>query len=296
VIDPYRDACRVATELGGGAIELASPLLLAGFDDAPAEVRDAVAHGVRVCGLAYAGRRPIGDGVPWLQLLRKGTEPAAAAAAVISPWPVGAGPHASWPAGDVGAGSHPARAFDGQLAGLSATTADLPEAVPFALQAGYDLLVLEGAAPIDGVWPELVGAPDLSVMRDAIRILRDLNREEDIELLYFGGVRSGTDTAKLIGLGANAVIVSMSLALAVGGRIENGAVHFYGDIAAEDRAEKAELFLNALRAEASIMPRCTGKTDIRNLEPEDLRAISLATANAAGIPLAGFNAKLGLPL
>ena len=101
-----------------------------------------------------------------------------------------------------------------------------------------------------------------------------------------------TDSAKLIGLGANAVVVSMSLALAVGGRIEGGTVAFYGDIAPEDRAEKAELFLNALRAEASIMPRCTGKTDIHNLEPEDLRAISVATSKAAGIPLAGFNPKL----
>ena len=40
------------------------------------------------------------------------------------------------------------------------------------------------------------------------------------------------------------------------------------------------------------MPRCTGKTDIHNLEPEDLRAISVATAEATGIPLAGFNPKL----
>ena len=35
------------------------------------------------------------------------------------------------------------------------------------------------------------------------------------------------------------------------------------------------------------MPRCTGKTDIHNLEPEDLRAISVATAEATGMPLAG---------
>jgi NADPH-dependent glutamate synthase beta subunit-like oxidoreductase len=279
VIDPYRDACRVATELGRGALDLASPFLVAGFDEAPDEVRRAVAHGVRAGGLAYAGRLPIGDGVPWLQLLGDGEAPDPAAAAAVSPWPVGAG-------------SHPARAFDGQIAGLSATTADLPEAIPFALEAGYDLLLLEGSPPVAGSWPELAGAPDLSVMRDAIRILRDLNREEDVELLYFGGVRSGTDAAKLIGLGANAVVVGMSLALAVGGRIEAGTLAFYGDISAEERAEKAELFLNALRAEASIMPRCTGKTDIHNLEPEDLRAISVVTAAAAGLPLAGFNPKL----
>ena len=45
-----------------------------------------------------------------------------------------------------------------------------------------------------------------------------MNREEDVQILWQGGVRSGTDTAKLIGLGANAVVVSMAMALAVGGR------------------------------------------------------------------------------
>ena len=185
---------------------------------------------------------------------------------------------------------------EGQLLGLAAQASELPEAIPWALEQGLDLVLLEAGAPVEGSWPELAGPPDLTVLRDAIRILRELNREEDIALLYFGGVRSGTDAAKLVGLGASAVVVGTSLALAVGGRIEDGTVAFYGDIAPEERAEKAQLFLNALRAEASIMPRCTGKTDIHNLEPEDLRAISVATARAAGIPLAGHNAKLAVPL
>ncbi|MFQ5426265.1 MAG: hypothetical protein ACE5EV_04205, partial [Gaiellales bacterium] len=65
-----------------------------------------------------------------------------------------------------------------------------------------------------------------------------------------------------------------------------------GDIEQEERGEKAQLFLRALAAEASIMPRCTGKTDIHNIEPEDLRAITLATAKATGLPLAGRNEHL----
>ena len=46
-------------------------------------------------------------------------------------------------------------------------------------------------------------------------------------------------------------------------------------------------FLRALAGEVSIMARCTGKTGIHNLEPEDLRSITIATARATGIPLAG---------
>ena len=55
-----------------------------------------------------------------------------------------------------------------------------------------------------------------------------------------------------------------------------------------ERIDGAVSILNALSTEASIMARCTGKTDVRNLEPEDLRAITLVTAEATGIPLAGM--------
>ncbi len=278
VIDPYRDACRVATPIGEG-LELRAPFLAAGFDNASQEVRAAVAHGLEAQGLAYVGARPIGASVPWLQLAAAGEEVGPSAAAVIRPWESAAA-HAD--------SARPA----GALAGVAASAVELPEAIPFALEHGYDLLLLEASPRIAAQWPELSGAPDLSVLRDAIEIMRGMNREEDLTILYFGGARSGTDAAKLIGLGANAVIFGMSLALAVGGRIENGAVSFYGDVSQEERNERAELFLSALRAEASIMPRCTGKTDIHNLEPEDLRAISVATAQATGIPLAGFNPKL----
>jgi NADPH-dependent glutamate synthase beta subunit-like oxidoreductase len=278
VIDPYRDACRVETKIGTG-LTLNAPFLATGFDEAPEQVRRAVAHAIKAQGLAYLGRRAIDHEAPWLQTLADGDEPHPEADALIWRW------------GAAGAGFHPERLHGHQLLGLGCGSAELPEAIPYALEHGYDALLLLGSAG-DGPWPELAGAPDLTVMRDAVRILRELNREEDLELLYFGGVRSGTDAAKLIGLGANAVVVGTSLALAAGGKIEGGALVFHGDASEEDRAEAAELFLSALRAEASIMPRCTGKTDIHNLEPEDLRAISVATSQALGIPLAGFNPRL----
>ncbi len=39
--------------------------------------------------------------------------------------------------------------------------------------------------------------------------------------------------------------------------------------------------------EASMMARCTGKTNLHNLEPEDLRALTLATRDATDILLVG---------
>jgi hypothetical protein len=282
VIDPYRDACNVRTELGAG-VELGAPLLATGFDEAPDEVRAAVADGLAAQELAYLGRRPL-DGVPWLQLLVGGEDEADPAARAV----IGAS------RGDTAA-LPPEHAREGQLLGLAAKGSELEQAIPLALERGFQLLVLEGSPRAAGRWPELGGAPDLSAIRDAIRILRELNREEDIALLWFGGVRSGTDVAKLVALGASAATVGTSLALAVGGRIEGAGLTFYGDISPAERAEKAELYLKAIRTEASIMPRCTGKTDIHNLEPEDVRSISLVTAEATGLPLAGANPRLTAP-
>ncbi len=39
--------------------------------------------------------------------------------------------------------------------------------------------------------------------------------------------------------------------------------------------------------EASMMARCTGKTNLHNLEPEDLRALTLPTRDATDVLLVG---------
>ena len=48
----------------------------------------------------------------------------------------------------------------------------------------------------------------------------------------------------------------------------------------------ADIF-EASRGEASMMARCTGKTKLHNLEPEDLRALTLATRDATDVLLVG---------
>ena len=55
----------------------------------------------------------------------------------------------------------------------------------------------------------------------------------------------------------------------------------------EDRTRGVTNIIKACSVEASMMARCTGKTNLQNVEPEDLRAITLATAEATGIPLVG---------
>ena len=50
--------------------------------------------------------------------------------------------------------------------------------------------------------------------------------------------------------------------------------------------EKGENWVRGTADETAIIGRCTGKTHVHNLEPEDMRSISLATSDALDIPMA----------
>ncbi len=280
VIDPYREACSTETILAGG-IRMDQPFLATGFDDAPGEIREGLAGGLEATGCGYVGARPMGDKVPWLQVIGGGGggggEPDPAAAAVI---------HVL---GDRFRKIEAKPAADGQLLGLAVSLPALAETIPYALDEGFDLLLLDASGGFGTPWPELSGTPELMILRDAIRILRDLNREEDIDLLYFGGVRSGTDAAKALSLGSMAAIVGVAMGLALGGIIDGGSLGFGGDRTPEELSLAAENLLKSMADETSIMARCTGKTNVHNLEPEDLKSISLVTSESVAIPLVGRN-------
>ena len=214
VIDPYREACKVATDLGFGRMKIEQPFFVTGFDDAPRDVRDGLARGLRDAAVGYIGARRPGDDVSWLQLLADdAAAPEAAAAGLI---------HAVGSRFEAPDGLR--RLSDDQLLGLSvAHGGALREAIAFGLDNELDIILLNGNRAANGAWPELGGAPDLSLMRDAVRILREFNREEEIDLVWFGGLRSGTDAAKLIAMGAKALVFSMTVALAAGAEIDSDA-------------------------------------------------------------------------
>ncbi len=276
VIDPYREACRVATSIGG--VDLALPLFVTGFDEAPDEVGRAVGKGLAEADARYLGLRPIGGEARWFQLVMPDQIPPSRDAAGL----IHALGHRFSPIEAV-------RLRDGQVVGLAVSSpAILEQAIPHALDAGFDMLVLDGSAGLGTSWAELRGAPDLTILRDAVAILRRLDREEEIDLVYFGGVRSGTDVAKVIALGAVAVVLGVAAGLAAGGAItQAGELGFSADRSDEDRAHGTVSIIKATASEASMMARCTGKTNLQNVEPEDLRALTMATAEATGIPLAG---------
>ena len=278
VIDPYREACRISTDLAG-KLDLALPYLATGFDDAPQDLRAALAQGLATLDVSYVGRRPLDERVPWLQLVAPGgSEPSAAAKALVH---VQGSEFRAPPA---------TRLHDDQLLGMAVSHREiLEQCIVHGLEHGFEFILLDATSGIEESWPELSATPDPRILRDAIAILRRLDREEEIDLVYFGGVRSGTDSAKIIALGVKAVVLGATLGLAAGASFsERGDIEFAPDWSQEERSDAIVNIITASAGEASMMARCTGKTNLHNLEPEDLRSVTLVTADATGVPLVGL--------
>ncbi len=270
VIDPYREHCRTTTHLAG--LDLAGPVLVSGVDTAPEDVRRAVAEGFDGAPAAYVGIRPL-PGLAWAQTVGAGEAPSPdAAVAVLMDPDLAAAP--------------PPPARPGQARGVRATADTIDQVVAWALAHDLDLILLDGTAG-GTLAAELTGPPDLTVVRDAIHCLRAHNAEESVDLLWFGGVRTGTDVAKLLAMGATAAVVCAAMGFALGGQVmpPGDGIAYDADLSPEDRSQAARLLLQAFDAECAMMAKCTGKTSVHNLEPEDLRSLTLVTARASGIPL-----------
>jgi len=276
VIDPYRDDCNVTTHIAG-KLTTASPGLVTGFDDAPDQVREDVGAGIADHNGTYLGRKSLPGVENWIQLVdgADGMDASASGYILLDV----SGDYAALKA-----------AAGGKLSGVVLRHDNLADTLAKALEAELDVVLADGTGGAGEAWSELSSTCEMELLRDSIQYLRSQNREEDIEFLYFGGIRSGTDIAKLISLGCRAGVLGVAAAMAAGGTVENGAISFYADYSRDDRREGVANILKACAGEASIMARCTGKTQLHNLEPEDLRSVTIATAEASGIPMPGTNA------
>jgi glutamate synthase domain-containing protein 2 len=198
-----------------------------------------------------------------------------------------------------------------------------------AVKAGADVVVLDGmqggTAATQQVFIEHVGIPTLAAIRPAVQALQELGvHRTGVQLIVSGGIRSGADVAKALALGADAVAIGTAALIALGDndaryddeyRKLGSAAGFYDDfqdgrdpagISTQDPELAARLdpiaagrrlanYLRVLTLEAQTIARACGKSHVRNLEPEDLVALTVESAAMAGVPLAGTSWIPGHP-
>ena len=197
-----------------------------------------------------------------------------------------------------------------------------------AVKSGADVVVLDGmqggTAATQDVFIEHVGIPILAAIRPAVRALQDLGVHRDVQLIVSGGIRNGADVAKAMALGADAVAIGTAALIALGDNDPKWEAEYqklgttagaYDDwhegqdpagITTQDPTLSARLdpidagrrlrnYLKVMTLEAQTIARACGHNDLRNLEPEDLCALTVEAAAMAQVPLAGTDWYPGKP-
>ncbi|WP_435149385.1 FMN-binding glutamate synthase family protein [Candidatus Pelagibacter bacterium nBUS_32] len=189
-----------------------------------------------------------------------------------------------------------------------------------AVKAGADVVVLDGmqggTAATQDVFIEHVGIPTLGALREAVDALKELNMHRKVQLIVSGGIRTGADVAKAMAMGADAVSIGSAAMMALNCNAdlyvedykklgtEPGYCHHCHTgrcpvgVATQDPTLEKRLnpieagkriknYLTTLTLELQTLARANGKSDVRNLEPEDLAALTVEAAAMARVPLAG---------
>ena len=201
--------------------------------------------------------------------------------------------------------------------------------VKLAVAAGADVVVVDGlqggTAATQDVYIENAGIPTLPAVRIAAEALRDVGKEREVQLIVSGGIRSGSDVAKALALGADAVSIGTAALIAMGCNSPtyeiDGKTHDVTDeyramgaepgychhmhtglcpvgITTQDpdlearldpkvAARKVENYLRSLTMELTTLARACGKSDVHNMESADLVALTVESAAMARVPLAG---------
>jgi glutamate synthase domain-containing protein 2 len=183
-----------------------------------------------------------------------------------------------------------------------------------------------GTAATQQVFIEHAGIPTLAAVRQAVEALEDMGVLGEVQLVISGGVRTGADVAKALALGADAVSIGQGVLIAMGcnssyylseegknvdvaaeyqalgtapgfchhchtGRCPVGITTQDAELErrliVEEGARRLRNYLTVLTLELTALARACGKSDVHNLEREDLAALTVEAAAMAKVPLAG---------
>ena len=140
----------------------------------------------------------------------------------------------------------------------------------------------------------------MAAIVEAHKALKEIGLRDKVSLVAAGGIRTGADAAKALALGADAVVVSSALLVAMGctqcglchtGKCPAGLATqdpmLRRRLNVERAAEQVKNFLKAFINEMCTFAQLAGKSKLRNLEKEDLRALTWRASLMTGVKIMG---------
>lgn len=167
-------------------------------------------------------------------------------------------------------------------------------------ESGVDFISLDGFGGGTGATELFVrenfGIPLIAALPRADRRLKELGKRSKVSLIVAGGLRTSTDFAKCIALGANAVYIGTAALIAIG--CQQYRICHTGNCPTAVTASKPDLikllsvdegirrltnFVKVSNQEMTNIARIVGKDDVSKLSIEDLVCLDRDAAEATGV-------------
>jgi len=173
--------------------------------------------------------------------------------------------------------------------------------IKIATKDGFDFVELDGMQGSTGAGSaevlEYVGIPTLPAIIEAMEALAEIGASNKIQIVLMGGLRDGIDAVKSLCLGADAAAFGTSTIVA-GGCIACMQCHVgqcVTGIATQDpeherrykpdvEAQNIHRFFESVRFQIAAITQGLGYTDVRQLNREDLVAVTPEAAKVTGLP------------
>ena len=188
----------------------------------------------------------------------------------------------------------------GKPVGAKIGCGNVEKDIEILISAGVDFIAIDGFGGGTGATEHFVrentGIPIIAALPRAVKCLKDNGARDRVTLIAAGGLRTSSDFAKCLALGADAVYIGTATLIAVNceqyrvchtGKCPTGITthdpELTGQITVDEGTRRLANFIKVSTEEIANIARITGKNDIKKFKSSDLVSLNRDLARLTGV-------------